>query len=236
MAGGCLWTDDLCLLALRVPGVGLLSLSISDISGPVVDAQKMDFHKREGEKRALQADDAVYRSFCVSAKVPEFLLCFTLLHLGLSPGVDGTEDTTGAGGHSSLSGRGPEQQGGWWSPLRVEPGEKPRASAASGGKGCSIQAALLGLCICISFPGSTESSTNPGALSSCLWCEMALHTGFNLDFFFLDTLRRMWVVVAPSSAIYFCTMHTLHHCPKQIQELSAENCANQVKPFVYSSK
>lgn len=60
---------------------------------------------------------------------------------------------------------------------------------------------------------------------------MDLNPGFNLDFFWTD--YRGWrVLVALSPATYYRSVHIFYCLPEQIQE----NCASQVKPFVYSSK
>lgn len=67
---------------------GLSSLSTSNSSGPVLGAQELHCHEGEGEKEAPQADDTAYSSFCASAKVPGFCLCFSPAMPGLSPGAD----------------------------------------------------------------------------------------------------------------------------------------------------
>lgn len=84
-------------------------------------------------------------------------------------------------------------------------------------------------------PGSTQSPADLGGLLFCLHSQMSLSLGFNLNFFW----AHYWgwgFAVAPSPAIYFSSLHTLHCHPEKIRESHPENCASQVKPFVYSSK
>lgn len=68
--------------------------------GPVVVAQKLDWHEGEGEKEAPWADDQTL-GLCFSAGAPRFPLCFTLLCVcsALMPknGACSGEETTGAG-------------------------------------------------------------------------------------------------------------------------------------------
>lgn len=191
--GGSFWPDELCPLALVVPG----GRSPPSPSAAVValwqGAQKSDCHKGEGEKEAPRADNTAYRSFCVSARVPGFCLCLTPAVPGLSPGANGQEAVVEkrpceleATAVLLVEGRSREKAGGllcrWSQERSPEPGLTWEGRAAASKLPCWGWALA---------PASLEAHGPLQTLEPfpLLCSEMALNPGFNLDFFWYRLQR-----------------------------------------------